>query len=1063
MRKSGLAKYLEDGKRVDSKLARNQKDKVVPLYGSLKLLKKAEVYTNEKKSWSNNYEHIMISFSDEDIEVLEELSDVDYQNTLRDISTEMIKHRTSGYDLNHEVIAYAELHDPKVKQELNARTGELQKRRKHIHIGISYLNPLSDTKLQTTFYNNSYISDTIDKYIAKKHGLTYVTVKPPNDMDVDAPSQMTLNRNILKEATKGFLTKKELYTYLDLNGIKYDFTNKKTNIKQSNIFVYNDKGGKIHLRGKDFSNIEIMHNETLNDKTKVSYIKELNTKTLQELGDILETYYKTNRIPIIDKRRSQESKALLNDIYAQNDKDNANDKVNAFSSLQAKIFYTHYKHLVTTDLKGYFVDTKLDNEVKFIHKKKNIEVTDLGDKIISNSDNNSKNLEEKVKLMIDIATAKGWDLSTLRISGSDAFKKESYRQIANIIKQKKETLVEKKELIKEIPRPKTVVEYLAKEIKENKAEKTTDLKGLKEQLSAKMVLDYAVDTYKLDLAEYELTNDNKINNTTNKQKPKNVIDFFKKEANLTSAEAIAQCQALFKKQPLAVDLKEKDPVQVEPKPIKLKPKQRISDAERKLYKHINEESRRKRPTTDGVRTLSSVDLVSEKKSTTRVLLSPDERNHIRTNTRDDIRVQPTRDRTDKTPIKSRAGELNMPLGLSINKSGQLNALSGWEAVEVKTYSQLSTLMKQYPYSAARFDKKRDASNVSTFNNILIFDIDNDPNDRQMSMEEAKVLLESKGVSAMILPSKNHQLEKFTHSGKSKGIKERYRIVIPTKHAIRNDTDKETYKEFQKLMAKDLGLEGAVDTGALSDKARYYYASLLSAVPIIAKGKIKDISSLENKAIQNIQEVRVVKEAQRVKIEQIRANIDHYRVSVKNTSNHLTYVDAEQMMALPINQLILNLEGGEQKEEGSYSYIKTNTTKYSIIDNKLAHDFKNDMTYNPITYLQMQYETNNLNKIARELEKSLGGTYIRVNTQAVKTAILEALESSVNDKALEEKLKRYFSCEYCKLEGDTLNIADQKIKLKTLGMGKQDLIHNFIKNRKLETIKKEESPYSPSGM
>ena len=113
---------------------------------------------------------------------------------------------------------------------------------------------------------------------------------------------------------------------------------------------------------------------------------------------------------------------------------------------------------------------------------------------------------------------------------------------------------------------------------------------------------------------------------------------------------------------------------------------------------------------------------------------------------------------------------------------------------------------------------------------------------------------------------------------------------------------------------------------------------------------------------------------------------------------------------------------------------------------------------------MQYKTNNLNQIARELEKSLGGTYIRVNTQAVKIAVMEALESSVNDKALEETLKAYFSCEYCKLEGDTLKIADQIIKLETLGMQKRDVIDSFIENRKVVTIKiEEESPYSPPSM
>lgn len=991
MRKSGLAQYLKNGKRADSKLERHQKDNVVPLYGSLELLKKAEDYCNSKKNWNNNYEHITISFSDEDIEILDKLNEVEYQAALIDISTEMIKHRTSGYDLNHEVIAYSELHDPKVKKELNARTGVLQKRRKHIHIGISYLNPLSDTKLQTTFYNNSYISDTIDKYIAKKHGLTFVPQKAPSDSTVDAPSQMTINRNILKEATKDFTTKKELLEYLDLNGIKYGYTNIKSKTKQSNIYVFNNKGGKIHLRGKDFPNIEIMHNNTLSDKTKVSYIKELNTKTLQELGDILEAYYKTNRIPIIDKRRSQKTKQLLNDIYEQSHNDIMNDKVNSFSSLQAKIFYKHYKHLVTTNLQGYFVDTKKEDEVKFINKKKNIEVTDLGDKIVSNTKVSNENLEEEVKLMLDIAVAKGWDLSTLNVNGDDAFKKESYKQIAELINQKKEVLLETKKVI----RPKTVVEHLQKENQEKREEEETPLKKLKEELSAQKVLDYAIDVYKLNIDDYEVTKDNKINNKTNRQKPKNVIDFFKKEVNFTTAEAIAQCQVLFKNEPLAAETKKEDTVQ-------------------------KEETKQ---------------------------------------------VAKTR-----TKIKDRTGDLKMPLHISINKSGQRNALSGWEVVEVKRYSQLSTFMQQHAYSAARFDKKRDANNVSSFNNVLIFDVDNDPNDRQMSMVEAKALLESKGVSAMLLPSKNHKKEKFTNSGKSKGIKERYRIVIPTKSAIRNDTDKETYKAFQHLVAKELGLFGVVDTSALSDKARYYYASPLSAVPIVidknSSGKkiekVFDTTDIENKAIENVQAVRAEKEAQRIKLEQIKANIDLYRVSSKPKSNYLTYVDTEAIMELPMDLLIQEYEEGVLSEEGSYRYMKTEATKYSIIDNKLAHDFKNNVTYNPVTYLLMYHSKYDIGMVARSLKLTLGKDYVKLNVEGIKIAVQEALKDAKNDREFEESIKSYFSTEYCKLYKDTLVIANETINLREIGLEKIDIINSFVEKREKIKLKNEEGEDEGEG-
>ena len=60
--------------------------------------------------------------------------------------------------------------------------------------------------------------------------------------------------------------------------------------------------------------------------------------------------------------------------------------------------------------------------------------------------------------------------------------------------------------------------------------------------------------------------------------------------------------------------------------------------------------------------------------------------------------------------------------------------------------------------------------------------------------------------ALIIPSKSHQIEKFTAGGNSKGIKDRFRIIIPIKKSIRNDTTKEEYRELQTLIAKSIGIK-----------------------------------------------------------------------------------------------------------------------------------------------------------------------------------------------------------------------------------------------------------------
>jgi hypothetical protein len=75
----------------------------------------------------------------------------------------------------------------------------------------------------------------------------------------------------------------------------------------------------------------------------------------------------------------------------------------------------------------------------------------------------------------------------------------------------------------------------------------------------------------------------------------------------------------------------------------------------------------------------------------------------------------------------------MPISISINKSNNKNALIGWEILEVHNYTTLAMLMKKYSYSASVFNKRRNSSNVNTFHNLLIYDIDNDPTNPYLSI------------------------------------------------------------------------------------------------------------------------------------------------------------------------------------------------------------------------------------------------------------------------------------------------------------------------------------------
>ena len=111
----GIADYLLTGKRSDSKLTREQKDRVIPLYGNLEVFKATEKYLTNYKNYKDNYSHTTLSFSQKDMEKLNEIEDEQKRDELfKELVLLYLKHHTSGYDLEQEVIAYAEAHIPKI-------------------------------------------------------------------------------------------------------------------------------------------------------------------------------------------------------------------------------------------------------------------------------------------------------------------------------------------------------------------------------------------------------------------------------------------------------------------------------------------------------------------------------------------------------------------------------------------------------------------------------------------------------------------------------------------------------------------------------------------------------------------------------------------------------------------------------------------------------------------------------------------------------------------------------------------------------------------------------------
>ena len=150
--------------------------------------------------------------------------------------------------------------------------------------------------------------------------------------------------------------------------------------------------------------------------------------------------------------------------------------------------------------------------------------------------------------MIEIALAKNWKLENIEPIGNDEFVFEVNRQVADLIlklkKENENNTIEKNN--QKISRVKTYTQNLKEELENKELNKSIDLKELKENLDAKLVLEYAKENFKLDISNFKITNDNKIDNLKNKQKPKNVIDFLQKELNLSTKEAIWICKEIYK-------------------------------------------------------------------------------------------------------------------------------------------------------------------------------------------------------------------------------------------------------------------------------------------------------------------------------------------------------------------------------------------------------------------------------------------------------------------------------------------------------------------------------------
>lgn len=531
----GFVTYLISGERKDSQYTRNEKDNVIPLYGDLTLNEKVEKYLLKNKNYKHNYLHITLSFSKEDMDKLYGLSDEERIEMVKEITMAYINHHTTGYNLKEEVVAYAEIHEPIIKEEKG------KERLLHVHIQIMNYNLISDTQLRTPFAKTSYIDNTLETYINRKYNFSN-----PMDFKIvkgDSLSKMALARKAMVEYVKDFQDIESLKNWLETNHFNYKLTDDETG---KYITVLNPSGEDINIRGEGF--------EHLSWSQSSGEMKKNQTKSVGELEEKLRKFYK-NRVSYIESRRSIKSKESLRRI----DKDEATQYETQADSIsprtyQKPILYNFYNAMVKYKSMSYSVQKNKLDHIVFENKEKDLKVEDKEDEITAKNSSNSDSLREKVQLMLEIAIKKGWKLLQLNIQGSTDFRAEVTKQI--LLREEMTLSMSKsdREMIEKsmVRRPETVEEKLKLEYVDKKelekAIEDKDIKHMLKNIDPKLVLAYAVEKYKLDADSYEISYLKRINNLTNEDDPQNVIDFLCIEVHISAKKAITVVSGIFENQ-----------------------------------------------------------------------------------------------------------------------------------------------------------------------------------------------------------------------------------------------------------------------------------------------------------------------------------------------------------------------------------------------------------------------------------------------------------------------------------------------------------------------------------
>lgn len=158
--KSGIKEYLEEGQKQDRFYSRDELDQRVILNGDLEVVDELIQIMDKNDVERSKYFHITLAFKE----------DVINEQVLKDISREFREFYFKAYN-DDELHYYAEAHLPKIKSYVDAKTGEIIKRKPHIHVVVPTINLLTGNAINYYQPANLKHIDAFQEHINNKYGL----------------------------------------------------------------------------------------------------------------------------------------------------------------------------------------------------------------------------------------------------------------------------------------------------------------------------------------------------------------------------------------------------------------------------------------------------------------------------------------------------------------------------------------------------------------------------------------------------------------------------------------------------------------------------------------------------------------------------------------------------------------------------------------------------------------------------------------------------------------------------------------------------------------------------